>query len=226
MPPTPYRIDLARLSWRELFAISSVAGLPAAIAIRLLGRPRPAGAPLFRIDASPAVDPARVPADVRETLADPIARCERLGLAFRGWFTAPSSGADQGWGAAASDEGGRVAATVSHVSVQVAGIARRRTNVWFATKLADGRVLTTADRRPSFLPPPGYVPAGFPGLSIEDLLARHRDRVARAGPPASIPPAGLEAERVRANNALVDSLVARGIATTCEASSGRSSPAS
>jgi hypothetical protein len=176
MEPTDYlKLDSARVSYGGYWRWKP--GLPFLyLAFRKLVRWR--FQPTVLVPAQPTlqrVDPADAPADLRATLAEPIAACQRQQFQLSFWYQVPTLGTHTGLAAAMLGPGSLTVALATAAQGQ-GGLSRDLT-LSLVSRLRSRRLLATGAAKTFFTPPPEVDALLLRGRSFDELIAAHERRV-------------------------------------------------
>jgi hypothetical protein len=176
-----YKVDSRRRTFAEQWRIHwpRVDRFLVAAAHKLLDIPRPCPFGVRRPERLVLYDWDDVPESVSQRLADSIQECEEQGFRFQffGSIDAMIGARVKAYLAALLHPGGLVWVTV------IVAIPGNRHPVRFncLSRLADGRTLVTSDHVWKLTPLPDDFPEFLPGVSVEDVVERHFERIERDG---------------------------------------------
>jgi hypothetical protein len=94
------------------------------------------------------------------------------------YYTIPMLGAQEGYVLALLGQDPRVAAATVYARQRNDVVEFEQTTCSFATERSDGNVLSTVNSKRTFNAPPGVIPQNYPGISSEQLLEHHQQRIA------------------------------------------------
>jgi hypothetical protein len=169
------KVDSTRLSLAEYWRWKPGAPFALLAAAKLLRWHLPQNVLVPAVPSLAVVDPASRPAGLVSALTDAVTACEARGRMVAFWYTVPAAGAFVGLAAAlVSSDDLSVALAVGSQSTSG---AYRNVVLGLASRLRNGRYLSTASGRPLFNPPPEVDTRRLPGRSYLQVVDAHDGRV-------------------------------------------------
>jgi hypothetical protein len=147
---------------------------------KLLGIPRPCTFGIRRPEKLNLHEPPEVPRAVRERLANTVAACEDLGLAFQFYASVDATvgGRAKAYMAAMLGAGGLVWASAITALVRRGNSERvKPVKLTCFSRLPDGRYVVTSDHRGKMTPHPGDLREYLAGAPPHAVVARHSERI-------------------------------------------------
>jgi hypothetical protein len=182
-----YKVDSRRWTFAELWRIHwpNVAMFLVAASCKLLGIPQRYTFGIRRPQELRPHDPSEVPGAVRERLANTVATCEGLGLAFQFYASVDATVGTGGeaYMAAMRDAEGLVWASAITALVRRGNTERVRPLKFSCfSRLPDGRYVVTSDHQGKKTPHAGDLREHLAGAPPDAVVARHYRRIDESAP--------------------------------------------
>jgi hypothetical protein len=209
-----YRVDIRNLGFRELWRISPGRGFLVGCAAKILRFPLAMKTRVPCQMEMTVLEPGQVPEEIRQAWATPLSDFQRLGFREAFAYTIPPvSPGMRGFSQTFLSPDGTVAGQIMVVEVHRDAFHRREVLWQCLSAFGDGTISGTTSQRKKMDSPPEFEGLNLPGIGVEELVSRHRERVLSSphGKPVPLSLESLKALIIRLTDRAAQFHAARGV---------------
>lgn len=182
--------------------------------MRFLMPPLPQETALGRPDTLPLMSADQVPPRARRKIDPIVAELESHGFFQAFHYTMPVLGPQEGFVSACLGRDTRMAAAAIYARQRSEVIEMEQVHCTIASRLRDGKCITTSNVQPTLNSPPNVESTKLPGQSVAAVVSRHLDRLGSLPNSEILPIANaneLAAFSLHMNQVEIDDFIRRGI---------------